>query len=74
VLDRYLPQLSDLIDLSPLAGAGVVLIGPFVLAVLLLIPFALARGEVGNNARLLLRQLFALLHALIDAFKRGSRR
>jgi hypothetical protein len=65
VLDRYLPSLPDLFDPTPLVW----IVGAFTVYVLLLLPFALLKGEVGKNARAILKDLFALFHALLDIFK-----
>jgi hypothetical protein len=59
--------LADLFDLTPLLWAGGCVLGAFTFYVLLLLPFCLARGEIGENARAVLRDLLGLFHALIEA-------
>jgi hypothetical protein len=62
-------------DPAPLCWALAGAIGAFTLYVFLLLPFALfSTGPVGDHARSLLRDLFRLFHALIDAFSRRDRK
>ncbi|SNY52495.1 hypothetical protein [Paractinoplanes atraurantiacus] len=68
-----LPALTPLLpDPTPLWWLGGGVAAAFTAYVLLLLPFALCGGEVGRNARAILRQLFALFHALIDVFRTRS--
>lgn len=74
--DYNLPSVSEpalpfaeLLDLTPLLWVGGCVLGAFTFYVLLLLPFCLARGEIGENARAVLRDLLGLFHALIEIFK-----
>ena len=70
MINQYLPDALTLL-LAILALLAVV----FSLFVLLTLPFALARGEIGRNARAVLRELLRVVHALISALTRtGGRR
>lgn len=71
-----LPSLDDLLlTLTPALWIGGGVVGAFTFYVLLLLPFALAKGEIGRNARLILKDLFGLFHALLEVFKaRGGGR
>jgi cytochrome c biogenesis protein CcdA len=64
------------LDITPLCWAVAGSLCAFTLCILLLVPFALfGKGTVGENARLLLRDLLAVFHAALDLFKgRGEKR
>lgn len=71
-----LPNAEPLIWVGGLAVAiGGVIAAAFAIYVLLLLPFALAKGEIGQNARTVLRDLLDLFHNLIDCLRhrRGQR-
>ena len=67
--------LPELPDLTPLVWAAAGVIALFAIAVLLLLPFALAPGQVGVNARHVLSLLLGVFHHLIEVCqaRRGSR-
>jgi hypothetical protein len=73
-------DLSTIVDLvageTPIlwVGAlGVVIVGAifaaFTFYLLLLLPFTLASGEIGANARAVFRDLLRLFHNLLDVVK-----
>ena len=62
----------DTSALTLLAVAITVVAGAFTLFILLLLPFSIAKGEVGRNARSVLRLLLGVFHAVISAFTRGG--
>lgn len=75
--DLNLTSPADLLpaDLGPLLWIAGGVAAAFTLYILLLLPFALAPGKVGEKARAILKDLFELFHHALEAVadRRGRR-
>ncbi|MBG0564887.1 hypothetical protein [Actinoplanes aureus] len=75
-LSPFVDLLPDFPDFTPLVWAGAGVVGLFGVYLLLLLPFTLVAGPVGDNARQVLRDLLGVFHHLLEVVKSwlGGRR
>jgi hypothetical protein len=75
-LSSFADLLPDFPDLTPLVWAAAGAIGLFGASLLLLLPFTLAAGPVGQNARQVFRDVLGVFHHLLEVLTswRGPRR
>jgi hypothetical protein len=68
-LSSFVDLLPDFPDFTPLVWASAGVVGLFGACLLLLLPFTLAAGPVGDNARQVLRDLLSVFHHLLEVVK-----